>query len=192
MHVIRIADKKAPRFRPQQYFVFNEEFCIEFKKKYPKYKKINNQTLRKILYEFNSEFFKVVVEEREGVSLPEQLGFLFIGSLKSCVGYDYGASNRLGKPIRASNLATDGLTAKIMYSNSAYNIKFQFRELWAFRAARNFKNLVSSTYPLEFNKYMVLDNLKKPTELLKKKNHKERILKNQEEELKNYNDLDID
>ena len=51
-------DVKGPRFRPETKNILTKEFFILFKKKYPKYKTIDNIELRKIIKKFNQVVYQ--------------------------------------------------------------------------------------------------------------------------------------
>jgi hypothetical protein len=46
-------DVKAPRFRPETHNVLNKEFFDLFRKKYPRFKNLDNDALKKIAKTFN-------------------------------------------------------------------------------------------------------------------------------------------
>ena len=73
-------DVKAPRFRPEVYNVLNKEFFDLFRKKYPKYKDLDNDSLKRVIKTFNKLIYQTVIDTRDGVQLPESLGWLFIGT----------------------------------------------------------------------------------------------------------------
>jgi len=80
---------KAPRFRPSFYNVLNKEFFEKFKKKYPKYKNLDNSILKKIVKTFNETISSKVIENRDGIELPQQLGWIFIGTCASTIRVDF-------------------------------------------------------------------------------------------------------
>jgi hypothetical protein len=71
---------KASRYRPEVTTLLDKEFFENFKKTHPKYKHLDNKMLRKIIKKFNQLLYQTVIDTRDGVQLPEQLGWLFIGT----------------------------------------------------------------------------------------------------------------
>ena len=54
----------------------------EFKEKKPLYSDIDNVKLKKIIKLYNIKSLEAVIENRDGVELPDSLGYLFIGTCK--------------------------------------------------------------------------------------------------------------
>ena len=59
--------------------MLNKKLLMEFKEKYPAYANIDNNKLKKIIKVYNTKLWNEVVNSREGVELPDSLGYLFIG-----------------------------------------------------------------------------------------------------------------
>jgi DHA1 family tetracycline resistance protein-like MFS transporter len=74
-------DLTAPRYRPEVYSILNKKFFDKFKEKHPKYKEYDNATLKKIIKTFNRTVYQTVIDKRDGVQLPETIGWLFIGRI---------------------------------------------------------------------------------------------------------------
>ena len=71
----------APRYRDKRLGLLNYETIKEFKDKKPLYSKIDNSKLKQIIKTYNIKLWKAVIENRDGVELPDSLGFLFIGKI---------------------------------------------------------------------------------------------------------------
>ena len=186
-------DVKAPRFRPKVYSVLNKEFFEKFKIKHPKYKNLDDSKLRTIIKSFNEMISDKVIDHRDGIELPQQLGWLFIGTCQTSKkdNIDFGKSREHGVQVTNKNWETDGKLAKIFYSNHAPKHKFRNREFWGFVACRKFKRNESKTYPENWNKYLVVDPLKKLKLSYAKTRYKEVRLKKTQDDLKNYNEFNI-
>jgi len=186
-------DVKAPRFRPEMYSVLNKEFFEKFKKKHPKYKNLDNAYLRKIIKAFNQSIAQTVVDTRDGVQLPEQIGWLFIGTCQQSKknNIDFAKSVKYGVQVTNKNWETDGKLAKIFFTNYAPKHRIKNREFWGFTACRDFKRNVSKSYPENWNMYLVVD----PTQRLKlshtKRTYIEFMNKKTENSLKTYNEFDL-
>tara|TARA_R100001463_G_scaffold14539_3_gene38184 strand:- start:6418 stop:6936 length:519 start_codon:yes stop_codon:yes gene_type:complete len=161
----------APRYREKVLSILNAETLKEFKDKYPIYKKINNNKLKKIIRLFNEKIWKEVIENRNGVELPDSLGYLFIGTCPAAksVNTNYALSKQYGKVLQNKNWETDGKVAKIFYTNYSTKYRFRNRELWQFKAIRQFKRSVAKNYPKKWTKYIVMGNKKRVAEMYKNK-----------------------
>lgn len=183
----------APRYRPEVHSIMNKEFFDSFKKKYPKYKNLDDKELRKIIKTFNNSFYQKVIDTRDGVLLPEQIGWIFIGTCQSPKkeNIDFAKSNKYGVAVSNKNWETDGKLAKIFFTNYALKHKMKNREFWSFVACRDFKRNVSKAYAENWNMYLVVEPNKKL-----KLNHARNVFINllkekQKEALKHYNEFDL-
>jgi hypothetical protein len=186
-------DVKAPRFRPEVYNVLNKEFFDLFRKKYPRYKNLDNDSLKKIVKTFNKYIFQTVIDTRDGIELPESLGWVFIGTCQQSKknNIDFSKSVKYGVTVSNKNWETDGKLAKIFFTNLAPKHRVKNREFWSFRACRDFKRSVAKTYPENWNMYVRLDPLSKLETIYRKVQYKDYIKKETEKALKTYNEFDI-
>ena len=81
---------------------------------------------------------------------------------------DYSLSRQYGKVLQNRNWETDGKIAKIFYTNLSTKYRFKNRELWQFKAVRQFKRSVAKTYPKQWNKYIVMESKKRVADMYKK------------------------
>jgi ABC-type sugar transport system ATPase subunit len=156
----RKPDLKAPRYREKRLGILNEETIKEFKEKKPLYSSIDNDKLKKIIKLYNINLWEAVIKNRDGVELPDSLGYLFIGTCPSSktVNTNYALSKQYGKVLQNKNWETDGNLGKIFYTNWSTKYRFKNRELWRFVACREFKRAVAKTYPESWTKYVVMKN----------------------------------
>jgi hypothetical protein len=183
----------ASRYRPEVYSIMNKEFFDSFKKKYPKYKNLDNKDIRKIIKSFNEFLYNTVIETRDGVQLPDAVGWLFIGTCQSPVkeNIDFAKSNKYGVAVSNKNWETDGKLAKIFFTNYALKHKIRNREFWSFIACREFKRAVAKTYPENWNMYVVVDPNKKLKLEHKRISFKHSLANKTAEELKKYNEFEL-
>ena len=89
----------APRYREKVLGLLNAELINEFKEKNPIYSKIDNNKFKKIINLFNERIWKEVIENRDGVELPDSLGYIFIGTCPAAksVNTDYALSKKYCK-----------------------------------------------------------------------------------------------
>jgi hypothetical protein len=193
MREFKKPDVTAPRFRPAVYNVLNKEFFESFKKKYSKYKDLDNLDLKNIIKKFNYAVYNKVIDVRDGIQLPESIGWLFIGTCQQSKkqNINYAKSLKYGVSVSNNNWETDGKLAKIFFTNHAPKHKIKNREFWGFTACRNFKRTVAKTYPENWNMYIVVDATKKLNLTYSNAVYRDRKNKEAELALKQYNDSNL-
>lgn len=186
-------DVTAPRFRPAVYNILNKEFFKKFKQRYPKYKNLINSDIRNIIKKFNTLVYQNVIEKRDGIQLPNQVGWLFIGSCQESKkrNINFAKSLKYGVTVTNNNFDTDGKLAKIFFTNFAPKHKMKNREFWSFVACREFKRNVAKNYCDNWNMYMAIDSTKKLNTAYNKEYFKDKIKKETEKALINYNEFNI-
>ena len=166
-------DLNAPRYRRRRLGLLNNKTFKKFKEEYPAYKNVENAKLKKIITTYNKRIWKAVIEHRDGVELPNSLGYLFIGTCepnnKKKKNYNYALSSKYNKPVQLKNWETDGNICKIFYTNWSAKYRFKFRELWKFEAVRDFKRGVSKAYPENWTKYIFVKTKYRVAHLFKSK-----------------------
>ena len=194
MQKLNTPDLTAPRFRPTRLSLMNKEFFKKFYDKYPQYIDIDEDTLKKIISSFNKKIWQEVIENRDGVELPKNLGFLFVGTCLPPKKHntDYDTSVKYEKKIMHKNFESDGYVAKIFYTNYASKYKFKSRELWQFKGHRDFTRAVSKAYPENWKKYVQVENFQLINKLFKKSKTKLYFAEKTENALPDYNEFDMD
>jgi hypothetical protein len=184
---------KASRYRPEVNTILNKEFFENFKKKHPKYKDLDNKMLRKIIKRFNQVLHHTVIDTRDGVQLPEQIGWIFIGTCERSKkdNIDYAKSNKYGVKVTNNNWETDGKLAKIFFTNYAPKHRMKNREFWGFQACRDFKRAVAKTYPENWNMYVQVLPESKIDKVYNSVLYKDYMNKVKTKALKSYNEFDI-
>lgn len=186
-------DIKAPRFRPDTLNILNKEFFERFKKKYPKYKNLEYSKLKEIIKHYNRVLYNTVINTRDGVQLPEQIGWLFIGTCQRSKkeNIDFAKSKKYGVTVTNKNWDTDGKLAKIFFSNFAIKHKIKNREYWSFKGCREFKRSVAKNYAENWNMYVHVDPNIKLKKAYAKFFKKDYAIKQTAKGLENYNEFDI-
>jgi hypothetical protein len=186
-------DVKASRYRPEVSTILNKEFFENFKKTYPKYKNLEDSMLRKIIKRFNQVLYQKVIDTRDGVQLPEQIGWLFIGTCQQSKkdNIDYAKSKKYGVKVTNNNWDTDGKLAKIFFTNYAPRHKMKNREFWGFTACREFKRAVSKSYPENWNMYLQVVSKAKIDKVYNSAIYKDYLNKVKNKALTSYNEFDI-
>ena len=132
-------DLNAPRYRPKKLNLCNKDFISSFKTAFPKYKDVPDDVLKNIITAFNGKIWKTVVELRDGVELPEQLGYIFIGSCpRKKSNVDFKKSEHYGTVLQNQNWESDQFVAKIFYTNYETKYRFKNHDLWGFKGLRDF------------------------------------------------------
>lgn len=174
-------DLNAPRYRPKKLNFTNAAFYEQFIKDNPKYSSLTPEMFKNIITTFNGKIWKTVVEERDGVELPEQLGFIFIGTCpRKKSNVDFHKSQSYGIKLQNQNWESDQYIAKIFYTNFETKYRFKHHEMWGFAGVRDFKRTIGQTYPKEWKKYLMVDNLVRISRIFRKqrfKQYKEELTK---------------
>jgi hypothetical protein len=193
MNEFKKPNLKAPRYRPEVQSILTKEFFEKFKSKYPKYKSLDDKHLKMVIKEFNRTIIQTVVDTRDGVQLPELIGWLFIGTCQASKkkNVDFFKSKKYGVVVTNKNWDTDNKLAKIFYTNCAPKHKMRNREFWGFVACREFKRLVAKTYPENWNMYVVVHNAKQLKMTYQKATYKDIKLKETERALNTYNEFEL-
>jgi len=195
MREFKKPDLNAPRYRPKVLSVLNKDLWKAFKEKYPKYKDVTYTTFKKIINEGNKVIWENVIELRDGVELPESLGYIFIGTCtlkkKDRENVDYGKSIKYGTRVTNRNWESDGKLAKIFYTNYAVKYKVQDRQIWNFVPCRTFKRTVAKTYPENWTKYVQVENNIRITKMYTALTLNQLAQRNTERDIQNYNEFDI-
>lgn len=187
-------DLKAPRFRPKKLNLTNVDFYNKFIEDNPQSDTITIEQFKDIIKMFNGKIWQKVIEQRDGVQLPEQLGYLFIGTCPRKVGenVDYKKSEHYGVKLQNQNFESDQYVAKIFYTNFETKYRFRNHELWGFSALRDFKRTVAKVYPKEWKKYVQVDNKLKISRLFRIQKFKQFKTEETAELLKQYDEFNLD
>lgn len=193
MRDFRKPDLNAPRYRAKYLDVLNIEFYNEFRKEHPKYNHLSNKDIKNIIKDVNGKIWETVIEDRNGVELPEQLGYVFIGSCPAPKkeNPNYYMSKELKKVIQHRNWESDQYLAKIFYTNSGAKYRFKFSNLWGFSPIRQFSRTVGKTYPENYTKYLVVDNYRNINTIFRKQKFRMDMEDLERELQKTYNEFDL-
>jgi len=165
-------DLNAPRFREKRKSVLTAATLKEFQKKYPKYKDVSLSEFKSIIMTFNNQMVEGVIENRNGVELPEGLGYVFMGTCpppKRKTGedgvkkknIDSKKSAELGVQVSYRNMETNGNIMKIFYTNNQTKYPFHHKQLWSFSASKDTKRKMSDAFSENWQKYIMVDPTQK-------------------------------
>lgn len=194
MEPFRKPDLNQPRYRAEAKQVDGKDFYTALCKKVPKADTLGHAEIRDIIKQFNEELTTYIMENREGIELPESLGYMFIASckLKNGMGIDYHKSKLYGVKVSYKNWDTDGSTGKIIYTN--YSAKYRFKDsaIWGFKPARKFKRAVSKHYTENWKMYIEINRNEKVSafidRMVKNKDRYQELVK---KSIETYNEFDL-
>jgi len=169
MTTFKKPDLSAPRFRAKTTNILTQDLYKAFIEKYPKHKDVDYNQFKTIISTYNGSIQESVVNNRDGVKLPESLGYLLVAKCDKpkCDNTDYVASAQYGKKVNHANWDSDNYLAKICYTNYSLKYRFSDRELWGFSPVRQFKSTVSGNFPKLYTKYIHLSENTKLSKLFK-------------------------
>ncbi len=187
-------DLNAPRFRPKKLNLTNIEFYNKFIEDNPKHSLLTIDQFKDIIKAFNGMIWKTVIEQRDGVQLPEQLGYIFIGSCPKKKGdnTNYKKSEHYGVKVQNQNWESDQYIAKIFYTNFETKYRFKNHELWGFKGLRDFTRNVAKTYPIEWKKYVEVENKLNVSRLFRIEKSRQLKIEETVELLKNYDEFNLE
>lgn len=187
-------DLNAPRYRPTKLNLTNVETYNKFIAENPKYANITLDEFKNVVKVFNGSIWKTAISERDGVELPEQLGYIFIGTCPrhKKENADFKKSEHYGFKVQHQNWESDQYLAKIFYTNFETKYRFKNNDLWAFTALRDFKRSVAKTYPTDWKKYVVVDNLVRISRIFRNDKYKAELKIETEDLLKDYDEFNLD
>jgi hypothetical protein len=189
-------DLNAPRCRENVHNIATKAFLKDFVEKYPQYKDLTIEQVKQILSTFHGKMWNHAVHNRDGVELPEGLGFIFVGTCQPAKSYviDFASSVEYEQKIRHRNFESDNYLAKIFYTNFASKYKFKNREMWWFKGTRDFKRAVAKVYPEKWKMYVQVENGKSISKYMANLRKTDAINKKKEsfEIDPTYNEFDID
>ena len=185
-------NKKGPRFKAPRLNTLSHEWLGEISKSDECLVK-DQKKIRQIIVEANQLIAKTIIDLRDGVELPEQLGYIFLGTClpKIRKNVDFKTTDHYLKVIQHRNWESDNYLAKIFYSNYETKYKFKFHELWGFKGCRNFTKEVGKTYPENWKKYIQVDHTLKIASLYRSSVYQEERKTLDSHRLDNYNPLEL-
>lgn len=194
MAEFRRPDLSAPRYRVKRKNLITDQYLDEFRNRYPELKNYDKSDIKSIIKSFNEKLWNAIIEHRDGVELPEGLGYVFIGACPYVKkdNIDYAKSIKYGIKVTHKNYDTDGYLGKIFYSN--YSAKYRLKDstLWAFSGGRYFKRAVTKIFKENWRKYLVIDNTTRVSKMYLKRRQKDYIDANYAEKEKTYNEFEMD
>lgn len=187
-------DLNAPRYRKSIKGTLNEEFIDVLKENVAGSRVLDNDKIKEIIKLFNEELCSQVIEKRDGIEIPSQIGQIFIGTCfknHDSQNIDFKKSAEYGKVISHKNWESDQHLAKIFFTAHSVKYKFKNHELWGFNPTRSFKRQVSKTYPENWKKYIEISPKLKISTMFRKSPKIHFDLNTDQDNLDNYNEFDF-
>lgn len=182
----------GPRHRVKRFNTTNKEWLNEIAES-PECLIKDPETILKVIVETNKAIADVVIETRDGIELPNQLGYMFLGTCQPKIrkNVDFKTTDSYLKVVQHRNWESDNYLAKIFYTNFGTKFKFKFHQLWGLKACREFTRKVGATYPENWKKYIQVDHSLHVSRLYRTYLTDVRKAASDAEILKEYNPLEL-
>jgi len=163
-------DLSAPKFKPKLKNVLGKKLYKDFLKEHPEHKGLTLKEFKAIVVEFNGQLRETAINRRDGIALPERLGFIIVVKCdRALKSIDFDNSKKYKKLVSFRNLDSDDYLAKIAYTNYSVKYSFTHREIWKFQPVRQFRARVSKTFKDHYTKYFHLTKMNLLSDIYKKK-----------------------
>jgi len=162
-------DRHSKRFRNNKIDAISQEFFNNFMKTHPDFA-FSTVDIRRILKTFHELCNKIIAETRDGLELPEQLGYIVLGKQRIRDVdeiIDSKLTMKYHKKILHSNWEENQWFCKIYYTNFANKYRFKNSALWGFQASRKLKQNVSKAFKKNPTTYIYLDNYGKVNKIFR-------------------------
>lgn len=186
-------NRKGPRFRAPRLNTVSSDWLSEIADSEDCLVK-DVVKIKQIIIEANKAIADTIIDFRDGIELPEQLGYMFLGTCQPKIrkNVDFKLTDNYLKVIQHRNWESDNYLAKIFYTNYETKYKFKFHQLWGFKACREFTKNVGKTYPENWKKYIQVDHTLKISRLYRKYIAEVERESIDRERLADYNPLELD
>jgi hypothetical protein len=183
---------KGPRYRAPRLNTLSDEWIDQIKSSSDCLVK-DSEVIKEIIVSLNEQIKDIIIDTRDGVELPEQLGYIFLGTCQPKIrkNVDFKTTDHYLKVIQHRNWESDNYLAKIFYSNYESKYKFKFHELWGFKACRSFTREVGKKYPENWKMYIQVDHTLKVSRLYRNYLKDVNRVSIDKERLEDYNPLEL-
>jgi hypothetical protein len=183
---------KGPRYRAPRLNTLSDEWVDQIKSSFDCLVK-DSEVIKEIIVSLNEEIKDIIINTRDGIELPEQLGYIFLGTCQPKIrkNVDFKTTDHYLKVIQHRNWESDNYLAKIFYSNYESKYKFKFHELWGFKACRSFTREVGKKYPENWKMYIQVDHTLKVSRLYRSYLKDVNRVIIDKERLEDYNPLEL-
>lgn len=156
MEKINKPNLNGPRFREKRISILTRKKLEMFKDQHPEYSNMTLKQFKSIIMTFNSFLAQGVIDNRDGIELPQGLGFIFMASCPATKkqNIDYKKSFNYGIKTNHKNWDSDNKLLKIFYTNSNTKYPFTNKQVWSFKAVKQFRKNASESYKNNWAKYI--------------------------------------
>jgi hypothetical protein len=177
MKEIRKPNLNGPRFRERRISVLTHKTLKKFKSKYPEHNSLDLATFKDIVMTFNKLIVESIIANRNGVELPDGLGYIFMGTCPAPKkkNIDYGKSLNYGIETTHKNWDSDNKLLKIFYTNNSTKYPFKNKNVWSFKANKEFRQKASLEYKENWGRYIEVPPSKKISSMFNKHRKKEYV-----------------
>ena len=186
-------DLNAPRYRKERVGTANIKFFKLMREKIASSRSLSNNEIKNLIGTFNGLLWENVIDKRDGVELPEQLGHVFIGTCPKKVkkNVDFKKTADYMQVIQHRNWESDNFLAKIFFTTYGTKYTYKNHDVWGFEPTRDFKRKVGQEYPKKWKQYVVAEKNKKISVLFKKFKYKDQMAEETKQNLETYNEFEI-
>ena len=186
-------DVKAPRFRNKSNHTVDLEMAAKIKKEVFACKSMSLTQIKDILKEFNTELANTVIEKRDGVEVPMQIGHIFVGTcpMTKRKNVNFKMSQEYKQTIQHRNWESDNYLAKIFFTTFGKKFRYKNNELWGFEPFRDFKRKLSKVYPVKWKQYVEVDPQIKISSIYRSKLYAIQKTEDDQKGLKTYNEFEF-
>jgi len=169
------------------------KFFVNLVKKHPNLAVYTKSQIANHLIAFNRLLGLQIVDNREGVALPEHIGTIFVGSSSPCAEgvTDHKLSGELGIKIKNKNRHSSGYIARTFYTYNTEKYNFINCQLWRFTPDRCMKTALKKEYTKNWKKYIVIPKTRYIQNFIKQYYNTKYIDRKVNIELEDYNEFDI-
>lgn len=177
MKEIRKPNLNGPRFRERRISVLTHKTLKKFKSRYPEHNSLDLATFKDIVMTFNKSIVESIIANRNGVELPDGLGYIFMGTCPAPKkkNIDYGKSLSYGIETTHKNWDSDNKLLKIFYTNNSTKYPFKNKNVWSFKANKEFRQKASLEYKENWARYIEVPPSKKISSMFNKHRKKEYV-----------------
>lgn len=193
MKSIKKPNITGPRFRTKRVSILTVNTLKEFKKKYPEYKNLTLTEFKNIIMTFNNNLVDGIIDNRNGIELPDGLGFIFMGSCPAAKNknIDYKKSIEYGVEASYRNWDSDNRLLKIFYTNCSSKHPFENKQVWSLKAVKQFRKKASIAFKENWSKYIEVTPDQKVSAMFDRHRKKEYIRNLKTIVPENYNEFKI-
>ena len=142
---------------------------------------------------FNQNIADGIIDNRNGIELPEGLGYIFMGTCPPAkkTNVNYKASVETGVTSSFRNWDSDNKLLKIFYTNHSTKYPFSNKQVWSFKAVKQFRKSASEAFKKNWSKYIEVAPTEKISAKFDAYRKKERIRNHKQVIPENYDEFKL-